>query len=209
LRAAGVPDVISESGSTRSVKVSVNTGNHELQYYESGVPRNRANSLQLAVRSSDDCYLTVASVNSMGDVYLLLPNSGQELSGFLSKGRIAANVPVLIPDSLADDNLAGFHFDYSPPGGIDRIIGICFANFSDAERLRAQLAKLELGGTLDANLFKVGTRGITDITPGLTASSSTPGQQAADQPSSGPDPGNGAQVAGWAAARLTLVVGSE
>jgi len=219
MRAAGVPDVRSRSGSTRTIKVSANTRNHQLEYYQSGAPRTRANSLQLEVISNQDCYLTLVSVNSMGDVYLLLPNAGQELSGFLSKGRIVSNTNVLIPDSLAEENVAGFHYDYSPPGGTDRVIAICFEDLSDAERLRAQIAKLELGGTLDASLFRVGTRAATDITPSLAPSQPTPNQptpttaaqtQPAPTEAVPPQPPPYPEIAGeWVTAKLSLTVGSD
>jgi len=200
MRAAGVPDVRSRSSSTRTVKVSVNTRNHRLGYYQSGMPRTRENSLQLEVSSNQDCYLTLASLNSKGDAYLLLPNSGQELSGFLSKGRLSANISVLIPDALADENAAGFHYDFSPPGGTDRIIAVCFADLPDAERFRAQIAKLELGGTLDAGLFKVGKRGATNITP-IAATQAEPTQSYSGQASGG--------GTGGAAAKLSLTVGTQ
>ena len=190
--AAGVPDVRSRSVSTRTVKVSVNTRNHELEYYQDGARRTRTNSLQLEVIANQDCYLTLVSLNSRGDVYLLLPNAGQELSGFLSQGRLSANESKLIPDSLADSNKAGFHYDYSPPGGTDRVIAICFKDLAHAETLRAQIAKLELGGTLDAGLFRIGTRGATNITPSL----------APNQPAPSP-------ARPWATAKLSLTVGAE
>jgi hypothetical protein len=219
LRAAGVPDVRSRSVSTRTVKVSAVTSDHKLKYYQQGAPRTRANSLQLEVISNQDCYLTVASLNSEGDVHLLLPNVGQELSGFLGKGRLIANTRVLIPDSLAEDNAAGFYYDYSPPGGTDRVIAVCFSGSSEAERFRAQIAKLELGGTLDAGLFAIGTRGATNITPSLA-----PPAQAQTDPSQAPpvqssvDPYGYDQTGsdqassggtGWAAAKLSLTVGTE
>jgi len=209
LRAAGVADVRSSKVSTRTVKVSVNTGSHKLRFYEAGQPRNQSNSLQLDVISNEDCYLTIASLNSTGEVYMLLPNAGQELSGFLSKGLLRANSSVLIPDSLADENQAGFHFDYAPPGGTDRIIGICLQDRQDADSLRAQISKLELGGTLDADLFGVETRGLTDITPGNPA----PAQAAASAaPQVTTNPAPPAQAIGntnWAASILTLEVGVE
>lgn len=209
LRAAGVADVRSSKVSTRTVKVSVNTGSHKLQYYVAGQPRNRSNSLQLEVASNEDCYLTIASLNSAGEVYMLLPNSGQELSGFLSKGLLPANSSVLIPDSLTDENRAGFHFDYAPPGGTDRIIGICLRDIQDANRLRAQIAKLELGGTLDADLFGVGTRGLTGITPGAPApaqAASGPAPQAMASPA---EPPQASGNTNWAASILTLEVGVD
>ena len=211
MRAAGVPDVRSRTGKTRAVKVTVNTANHRLQFYEEGMQRTRANSLQLEVTSNRDCYLTLVSVDTFGDVYLLLPNAGQELSGFLKQGRLTANSTAMIPDSLAEDNLAGFYYDYAPPGGVDRVIAVCFADLADAERFRAQIAKLELGGTLQAELFAVGTRGLTDIRPGQPR----PAQAAPAQPSQPPasvaeqapatQPG---QEARWATAKLSLTVGT-
>jgi hypothetical protein len=217
MRAAGVPNVRSQSGSTRTIKVSANTKNYQLQYYQTGAPRTRRNSLQLEVISNQDCYLTLVSVNPMGDVYLLLPNAGQELSGFLSKGRITANTSVLIPDSLADDNVAGFHYDYSPPGGTDRVIAICFEKLADAEQLRAQLTKLELGGTLDAELFRVGTRGVTNITPSKAPDEPRPDQPTASQTTpamQNPEPSasvgaHAGQSAGWGAVKLSLNVGID
>ena len=209
LRAAGVADVRSSKGSTRTVKVSVNTGSHKLHYYAAGQPRSRSNSLQLEVASTEDCYLTIASLNSAGQVYMLLPNAGQDLSGFLGKGLIRANTNVLIPDSLADENRAGFHFDYAPPGGTDRIIGICLREMQDAEHLRAQISKLELGGTLDADLFGVGKRGLTGITPG----NPVPAQaEASAVPKAMANPAPQAQPTGntnWAASILTLEVGVD
>lgn len=213
MRAAGVPDVRSRAGSTRAVKVSVNTANHRLQFYQEGTQRTRSNSLQVEVSSNRDCYLTLVSVDTRGDVYLLLPNAGQELSGFLKQGRLTANSTVMIPDSLAADNLAGFYYDYAPPGGVDRVIAVCFADLADAERFRAQIAKLELGGTLQAELFAVGTRGLTDITPGQprpaqpaqgdpARPATTPVAAMEDAPAT-----QSSQEAHWAAAKLSLTVG--
>ncbi len=186
IKAAGVPETRSERRSERTVKVSVNTRNHRLRYYEDGAPRTRSNSLQIEVLSSASCYLTIASVNSFGEVYVLLPNSGQELTGFLPHGKIPASRPVLIPDSLEEDNLAGFHFDYAPPGGVDKVIAICLGDLAEAERLRSQLIKLQLGGPLSEPLLNVAARGVTGITPSQS-------QQGSD----------------WAASALTLSVGSE
>ena len=209
LRAAGVPGVRARSISTRTVKVSVNSGSHKLQFYEAGDPRTRQNSLQLEAVSNHDCYLTIASLNSAGDVYLLLPNAGQELSGFLSKGLIPANTSVLIPDSLADENRAGFHFDYAPPGGVDRIIGICLRDLADAGQLRAQLNKLELGGVLDADLFGVEARGLLNIAPGNTSPVQAAASAVAPLQASPAPPPQATGNTNWAASILTLEVGAE
>ncbi len=187
LIAAGVPVTRSQQrSSSRAVKVSVNTRNHDLKFYQEGEARSRRNSLQIEVSSNEECFLTVASVDSFGDLYLLLPNSGQELTGFLPNGRIPANEPVLIPDSLASENNAGFHFDYSPPGGVDKVVAVCMKKLSDAEDLRGKLNKLQSGGPLTEPLLDVRSRGATGILPSQD---------------------NGGS--GWAASVLTLTVGVD
>ena len=153
-------------------------------------------------------------MNSMGDVYMLLPNAGQELSGFLRQGRLSANNSVLIPDSLNDQNAAGFHYDYSPPGGTDRVVAVCFSDYADAERFQAQVTKLESGGTLDAGLFAVASRGVTNVTPSLGPAQ--PAAQPAVQPQPAtqsqpvrPAPATAGTAGGWATAKLSLTVGND
>lgn len=169
LNAAGVAVTRTRNLSTRSIKVTVNTGSHRLQYYQPGAQRTRVNSLQLEALSNRDCYLSVVTVNSMGEVQLLLPNSGQEESGYLPGGHIRANTKTLIPDSLREDNNARFHFDYSPPGGHDKVIGVCSPDYPVAEHFRRQIAALESGETLNEAIFPVDSRGATNGTPGQAA----------------------------------------
>jgi hypothetical protein len=208
LKAAGASVVRSSKVSTRTVKVSVNTAGHKLEFYRPDQPRTRANSLQLEAASNQDCYLTIASLNSAGEVYMLLPNAGQEMSGFLGEGLVRANSTVLIPDSLAPGNDAGFYFDYAPPGGIDRVIGICMTELMDARRLREQLIKLENGETVSQGLFTVEGRGLTGITPGparqqqAMANPDRPAQSATAEPEPSPP-----KRPRWAASILTLEVG--
>lgn len=197
MKAAGVSETRARSISTRAVRVSVNTDNHRLRFYNEGERRTRENSLQLVVRSNVDCYLTLVSVDSKGAAYVLFPNAGQELSGFLSDGRIHANQDVLIPDTLADDNRAGFYFDYAPPGGTDRVVGVCFANANEAASFRAQLETLERGDVLERPLLHVASRGLTNVAPGKPTNT---------QPTLSEPPPQ-AVKAGWAAAILTLDVG--
>jgi hypothetical protein len=209
LRAAGASAVRSSKVSTRTVKVSVNTAGHKLEFYRPDQPRTRANSLQLEAISNRDCYLTIASLNSAGEVYLLLPNAGQEMSGFLGRGLVRANSPVLIPDSLAPGNDAGFYYDYAPPGGVDRVIGICMTDFDDTRRLREQLIKLENKETVSQGLFTIEGRGLTSITPGPATqqqAAAKPGITA--QPVAGEAKPSPPRQARWAASILTLEVGS-
>jgi hypothetical protein len=188
LKAADVSAVTSQAVSTRAIKVTANTANKKLRFYRTGQPRTKENSLQLHVESSEDCYLTIAAIDSFGQVYLLLPNAGQQQSGFLGPGRIRANQAVLIPDSLEPDNLAGFYFDYAPPGGTDRVIGVCMVELQDAQRLRNQLTELERGALISQELFNESARA---------------------QDRKGPDEGGlgSKSGAGWAASVLTIEVG--
>ena len=193
VKAAGVSETRSEKTSSRAVKVSVNTANHRLRYYEENERRTRQNSLQLEVFTNRDCYLSLASLDSKANAYLLFPNIGQEESGFFEDGLIPGSRTVLIPDTLDDLNDAGFHFDYSPPGGVDRVVATCFSSRADAERFRAQVRKLERGEVLDAPLAPVSSRGLTNVMPGSSAS----------VPQSVPS------NSGWAATMLSLDVGLD
>ena len=94
----------------------------------------------------------------------------------------------MIPDSLEPDNLAGFYFDYAPPGGTDRVIGVCMVELQDAQRLRNQLTELERGALISQELFNESARA---------------------QDRKGPDEGGlgSKSGAGWAASVLTIEVG--
>jgi hypothetical protein len=188
MKAADVSAVSSQAVSTRAIKVTANTANKKLQFYRSGQPRTKENSLQLHVESSEDCYLTIAALDSIGQIYLLFPNAGQQQSGFLGRGKIRADQVVLIPDSLEPDNLAGFYFDYAPPGGTDRVVGVCMVDLQDAQLLRNQLTELERGATMSRELF-------------------TENAQAQDRGNSDRGGLRSKTTSGWAASVLSIEVG--
>jgi hypothetical protein len=62
------------------------------------------------------------------------------------QGRVRANELVTIPDSLAPGNRAGFHWDYSPPAGMDtvRVFASTDAATANAirQRIRSNLARI-------------------------------------------------------------------
>lgn len=186
LTAADLSAVSSQAVSTRAIKVTANTANKKLRFYRAGQPRTRENSLQLYVESSEDCYLTIAALDSIGQIYLLFPNAGQQQSGFLGRGKIRADQAVLIPDSLEPDNLAGFYFDYAPPGGTDRVVGVCMVDLQDAQLLRDQLTELERGATISQELFT---------------------EQARDRRNSDGEESRSNMTSGWAASVLSIEVG--
>ena len=209
LKAAGVSPIRSQALSTRAIKITVNTANKRLRFYETGQPRTRENSLQLEARSSEDCYLTIATLNSAGQASLLFPNAGQERSGFIEQGLIRANKAVLVPDSLAPDNMAGFFFDYAPPGGIDRVIGICMIGLGDAEFLRDQLEELERGATISQHLLISGEYESNDRAPKPAPTRQRPARmEEQDLTFSFESASRSKRRTGWAASILTLEVGN-
>ncbi len=111
-----------------------------------GEPRSRRNSLQLRVRSSVECYLTVADVDSEGGVHVLFPNRFSDAKGYFEGGRLPAEQELLIPDSLQSGNAAGFHVDYAPPAGTDTVRAFCSEDARAADALRSALASLDPSG---------------------------------------------------------------
>ncbi len=150
LTVAGSSPVRTAATSTRAIRITANSQNEALGFYTPGSPRHSGNSLQLRVATDRDCFLTLASVDSKGNVVLLFPNVVQEERRFLPGGRIRANQPVLIPDSLQDRNAAGFHFDYGPPAGVDRLVGVCASDRRFADSLQSRLRQLEDSNDSDA-----------------------------------------------------------
>ena len=118
---------------------------------QAGQPRIAQNSLQLEIRSSANCYLTVVDVDSQGGVNLLFPTEHQRL-GFYADGSIRGGETVLLPDSLQSGNQAGFHWDYGPPAGTDTIRVFCSSDLETANLLRQRVKGLRMTAS-------VGTRG--------------------------------------------------
>ena len=118
-----------------------------------GDSRTSENSLQLRVRSSEECSLLLVDVDSEGGVRVLFPNPLSEAKAFLPGGRIPAGEAVQIPDSLDSGNRAGFYFDYAPPAGIDTVRAFCFLDPRVAGLTAESIA------SLDAEAAATGTRG--------------------------------------------------
>lgn len=103
-------------------------------------PRSPANSLTLEIRADRPVFITIASVDTEGQIQLLFPNSYQR-PDFLPDGRIPGRVTVRIPDSLQSGNGAGFHWDYSPPVGKDTIRVFASEDLNTAQRIREFIAR--------------------------------------------------------------------
>jgi len=171
-----------------------------------GEPRGAQNSLQLAVTVNADAYLTIVDVDSEGNSNLLFPNPAQR-PDFLPEGRVFANVPVLLPDSLASGNRAGFFWDYGPPVGLDTIRIFASTDAETARLIRERVRALQPGtasmGAIPASsgageglealrldLGGLATRGIATVTDTATPAPSAETTQAPD----------------WAAATVSVLV---
>ena len=166
LGATGRAPTASVPQGTRGIKLTASVANHHIRFYVPPEPRTHLNSLQLTVQTDAPCYLTLVSVDSAGIVTQLLPNPIADERRFLPDGYLQAYREYLIPDSMTDDNQAGFHMDYAPPAGTDTVRAFCTANLSLAESLRADIDQIvdgrpgvSLTDTLVAN------RGLTGLRP--------------------------------------------
>ena len=145
LTAVGATPRVERSIGTRGIRVSADLAPQPLRFYTPGEARTPANSLQLEVGTSQDCYLTVVDVDARAGTNLLFPSSYQK-SEFLPQGLIRAGTTSLIPDSLAPGNGAGFYFDYGPPAGLDTVRAICATRLEDAESIRSAIGELSAAG---------------------------------------------------------------
>ena len=192
-----------QSPATRDIRLVADTGPVKLHSRRQGEPRSAQNSLQLDIRVNTDAYLTIVDVDSEGNMHVLFPNDYQHAE-FHANGAIGANDHVLIPDSLLEGNRAGFHWDYSPPRGIDTVRVFASTDLATANTIRRRISTLQLAasqdhgnlqtrgspedlGSLRAELTQLATRGIKVI---------------ADQNLNRP---TGA-VADWAATSVTIEV---
>lgn len=107
----------------------------KIRQRRAGEPRSADNSLMLELRADRDVYVTVASVDTEGNVQLLFPNRFQR-PGFLPDGWVDAGRTVRIPDSLEEGNRAGFHWDYGPPAGRDTLKVFATATPETADLIR-------------------------------------------------------------------------
>ena len=154
---------------SRGVTVVADTQPAHYHIRRPGQARTADNSLQLEIRANADCYLTVVDVDSHGDVNLLFPNEYQK-HGFYPSGKVSAGEVIFIPDSLDNGNRAGFHWDYSPPQGIDTIRVFSSTDLETARTIRDRVRALQ---TSAASKSTVTTRavaaGVGDLRRNLAA----------------------------------------
>jgi hypothetical protein len=159
--------------------------------------RSAENSLMLEIRADRDAYLTIVDVDTQGGVNLLFPNDYQHRD-FLPDGFVRANAVTRIPDSLAEDNRAGFHWDYTPPPGKDTLRVFASADLATARTIRRLAGQAgsrhEAIGELRSTLASKGVRGV-----GVVA--------ATGEPDGGTEAGAAALATrDWAAASVVIEV---
>jgi len=202
-------------GDERGMVVIPSTDSPRFRIRQPGEPRTASNSLQLRVASDADCTLTVVDVDSSGRVQVIFPNAVSERKGYFPDGALQAGKPLLIPDSLAPGNRAGFHIDYSPPAGSDTVRAFCTRDPRAAQALRTAVAALDpdapatrgasgsgLGG-LRQQLASLASRGlqiVEDVPPPVVEE---PVPEPVAEPVAPPPP---AWRADWAAASVTIEV---
>jgi hypothetical protein len=192
---------------TRGIKVVGDAGPTAYRIRRDDEPRTHANSLLLNLRAGQECYVTVVDVDAAGGVGLLFPNEVSEATGFLPEGRIPAEQDVRIPDSLAEDNAAGFWFDYCEPPGTDTVRVFAAADLATAEAIRAAVRELAAAGggeegageRVRATLAELRSRLLSFATRGVKV---VPAQAAGSAAPAVPAPGSG----DWTAASIHLSV---
>jgi len=125
----------------RGISVSHEEAPARVYFYRPGTPRTSRNSLQLEIRSSHDCYLTFAYLDSGGGLQVIFPDPEQR-EDFYPEGLLKSDITARIPDSLLDDNRAGFHWDFGPPAGEDVVYAFCMTERKQASVLREEIHKL-------------------------------------------------------------------
>lgn len=153
---------------SRDIVLAADTRPAQLHIRRPGEMRSVQNSLQLEIIVSADAYLTIVDVGPDGAVTLLFPNDYQSRD-FWPEGHVRGNVPIVIPDSLAPGNRAGFYWDYSPPRGLDTVRIFASTDPGTANMIRQRIRGMQRDGlaALRTDLQQAATRGIAVVTEPL------------------------------------------
>ena len=127
---------------SRGIGVVADTKAAHYHIRKNGKPRTATNSLQLDLHTSADAYLTIVDVDSQGGVTVLFPNDYQR-PGYLPNGFVKGGASLLIPDSLDNGNQAGFHWDYTPPKGVDTVRVFASTDLETATMIRQRIHALQ------------------------------------------------------------------
>jgi hypothetical protein len=148
----------------------------------------------LEIRVDRDAYLTIVDVDADGGVNLLFPNDAQARN-FLPDGFVRAGSATRIPDSLAEDNRAAFHWDFAPPAGNDTIRVFATTDLETARSIR------RLAGEARQRRAAIGELHSTLADRGVVVAASTGGAAGGGAPQAGAAP-----AGDWDAASITIDV---
>jgi hypothetical protein len=154
---------------TRDIVLAADTRPTQLHIRRPGEMRSAQNSLQLEIMVNADAYLTIVDVGPDGAITLLFPNDYQNRD-FWPEGRVRGNAPIVIPDSLAPGNRAGFYWDYSPPRGLDTVRIFASTDPGTANTIRQRIRGMQGQTGLQAlrdDLQQFATRGIAVVSDPL------------------------------------------
>jgi uncharacterized caspase-like protein len=169
---------------SRDIQLVANINPAQMHSRRQGEPRSAQNSLQLEIEVNANCYLTIADVDSEGNMNVLFPNDYQH-GDFYANGAVRAGTPALIPDSLQTGNRAGFYWDYSPPRGTDTVRVFASTDLETARMIRQRIKTLQSAaapklraieddfGPLRDDFGKLATRGIKVVADQATGNSSS------------------------------------
>jgi hypothetical protein len=201
-----VPQEIAPGATTRyrGISFSNNQPPEKLVFYQPGSGRTPRNSLQVEVRSVETCYLTLVYVDSRGGLQVIFPDPDQK-NDFYPEGRIPGDLAVRLPDSLLDNNRAGYHWDYGPPAGQDTVIAFCTTDRIKAKVLRTGIEEVATGAESDAikalghlsAQLSAGYSGMSNR--GIRVSQGGTGQQQREAPE-----GKETPAPGWGMAKILL-----
>jgi hypothetical protein len=143
--------VQTETSRLRGLKLVADEPTPSYRIRRSDESRSPQNSLILEIRSERDAYVTIASVDTEGNILLLFPNAYQK-PNFYPNGLIPAHQTIRIPDSHASGNKSGFHWDYSPPVGRDTIRVFAAMDLNTANTIRNFIGQANANSNALTNL---------------------------------------------------------
>ena len=199
-RASALDLEVAVGASIRGAVGQSNPGVQEYAVRADGQPRTETNSLFVEIEAGADGYVTIANVDAEGQVQLLFPNPISEERGFLPSGAVEGGQRVRIPDSLEPTNRAGFHWDVSPPAGLDTLQVFLSTDRETADQIRTFIGAMNSeGAAVDELARRLATRGLKIIANEPASPDSPDAPQAA--PSAPPS-----AVGDWTSRTVSFVV---
>ena len=137
VRLAGQPQSLTEQLTQhRGLKITATAQASPFRLRREGEASNEQNCVVVEVAPSRDSYLTIVGVDAVGEVMMLFPNSISEQKGFHKNGFVRGGQLVRIPDSVQDNNRAGFVWECAEPLGTTTIRVFASTDLDTAQMIR-------------------------------------------------------------------------